>query len=113
MKKRGGFVSNSSSASYVVLLPKNITIARFDLNKANPEYYGFSNRNEYADAMVNSFHDLITSDMLMDDDCQSLDALKDLLERYVIATLSTGPGEGQIVIADIETTKNILINQRL
>ena len=91
MKFRNGFVSNSSSSSFVVLLPKDLLPPQ---------------------DLLTYFNQLVLQGELWKEEVDRegyehlLDFLKD--RGYVVATLDGGPDTGQIVIADIEKVRAII-----
>ena len=124
MKIRNGFVSNSSSSSFVVLLPENFLenveydkivekqdedfpieifkslVEKFidDGGMCNEEIYDFLNENQ-------DDNDYDDDDY---DDYDFYDILYDLIQPYIIADMEGGPDEGQIIVADINKVKEIL-----
>ncbi len=97
MKIRTGFVSNSSSSSYVVLLPQGFE----------------ATVDEELKPLVNS---LITDGELWmeqvaedyDDGYDLYDALVEKVEQYVIATMDGASEDGKIVLADITKVKELI-----
>jgi len=110
MKVRSGFVSNSSSSSFVVLLPENFL--------ETVDYDKITNGDE--DFPLESFKDLLNEVIANDgiwmeeiykydeDDYDFRDILDTLFDPYVIASFDTGPDEGQIAIANPKKVKEIL-----
>jgi len=90
MKIRSGFVSNSSSSSFVILLPK----------KERP-----------SDDLTPIFNQLVEQGELWAEQVEDLDAYDRLVEelsKYVVATLDTGPDAGQIIVADREKVRAVI-----
>jgi hypothetical protein len=105
MKVRAGFVSNSSSSSYVIVIPKN-----FDVNKISNE--------EIDKCYVHDYDTYITDDGSVDYDKvrkEIVDCIEqggiwhesnyglfsicsDLLDKYSISSIETGPEGGEISI---------------
>lgn len=111
MKIRTGFVSNSSSSSFVVLLPENF-IETIDFDKVTDGDEDFP-----LDEFKRMLNDLIkVGDIWVDgiydeyetDDRDFYDILDNLLEPYVIASMETSSDAGQIVVADRDAVKKIL-----
>ena len=106
MKIRQGFVSNSSSSSFVVLLPEN-----FDVNSI--DYSEFQDQLNYheidADSVKVALDELIKNGYLYSDERYSeKSVLEEVLRPYIIAGVEHGPDEGQIVLAKMDVVKNIL-----
>ncbi len=97
MKLRQGFVSNSSSSSFIVLLPESVKKKQWE--------------NE---ALTLLFIKLVTNGELAEWDEEyngSLDQYDKLLEQldsYVIATVDVGSDDGSIVVANQDTVRKIL-----
>jgi len=96
MKTRNGFVSNSSSSSYIVLLPKN-----FQLNLEAPktkskieEYYETSPQ-KVTEAFRNLTRD---GDFWKQSGWAEFEVLIQALDNYIIAQVEHGPDEGQIIL---------------
>lgn len=109
MKIRAGFVSNSSSSSFVVLLPENF-IETIDFNKIIEDEEDFP--LDKFKKMLNEFVRLggmsNTYIYEYDDDYEFLDILEELIEPYIIAEVEHGPDDGGIVIASREKIKKLL-----
>lgn len=113
MKVRSGFVSNSSSSSFVVLLPENFL--------ENVDYDKITNGDE--DFPLDSFKELLNEIIANDgiwmedvyyknrrrnDDYDFRELIDTLFDPYTIASFDTGPDEGQMVIANPKKVKEIL-----
>jgi len=115
MKIRKGFVSNSSSSSFVILLPENF-LDIVDYKKITDEYEDFP---------LDGFKELLKR--LVDDggfyneeiydyskkydknhEYDFFDNLNDVISAYVIATVEGGPDDGQIVVADSKKITELL-----
>ena len=105
MKIRQGFVSNSSSSSFVVLLPEN-----FDVNSI--DYSEFQDQLDYHETDAKSvkvaLDELIKNGYIWDERYSEKAVLEEVLRPYVIAEIDGGPDEGQIVLAKMDVIKNIL-----
>jgi len=93
MKIRNGFVSNSSSSSFVVLLPE-------DVEKERP----VDDLTPYANQLIEQ-GELWREEI---DDGDAYDRLVESLTRYVVATLHGGPDEERIVVANNEKVRAII-----
>jgi len=101
MKIRYGFVSNSSSTSYAILLPDN---AEFKV----------CYEDETSESAKRIFEELKASptDLWLDSiDLETQDALIEGLKPYIIGQFSGGPDEGQIIQANKKKVKEILGNE--
>lgn len=110
MKLRNGFVSNSSSSSFVVLLPEDfIETLNFDEITDGDDDFPLDDFKALLDKLIKE--DGIWSEEIYDfdkDDYEFEDILNNLLEPYVIATIDTSSDAGQIVVADSKKIKKIL-----
>jgi len=112
MKIRNGFVSNSSSSSFVVLLPDNFL--------EGIDYVKISNGED--EFPMDEFKRLVTTFVtnggMWDEeiydydtgDWEFYDILYDLVQPYVIASMDTSSDGGQWMIADRNKVMNILKN---
>ena len=92
MKVRVGFVSNSSSSSYVILLPENFETGR------------------YSDELADHFFQLTTSGAVWREEIGG-DAYSNMLsqlKRYVIAEIESGPDDDRIILADRKKVRAII-----
>ena len=112
MKIRNGFVSNSSSSSFVVLLPENF-VETIDFNKIVNEDDDFplEDFKKVVDRLLieeGLWLEEIYNMQPRDSDYDFREILDDLLDPYVIASMEGGPDEGQIVVANREKIKKLL-----
>ena len=113
MKIRNGFVSNSSSSSFVLLLPENF-IEGVDYDKIVQDY-----SEEFP---VEKFKELLTRFVadggMWDEDIYDYDPddwefhniLYELMQPYVLASMDSGPDSGQWTVIDKDKVMNILKN---
>ena len=112
MKLRNGFVSNSSSSSFVVLLPDTLKFVDLDQDAIRDsicDYNGWEDENEdvegYKDALAdakNAFNELQGGGDVWMGETVGGRVLEDLtyegpLSKYVIATFETSSDAGQIL----------------
>jgi len=115
MKIRNGFVSNSSSSSFVILLPENF-LDEVEYDKITDGYDNFP-----LDDFKGLLKKLVDEGGIYDDDVYEYskvydknreydfyDNLNVILKPYVIADLEGGPDEGQIIVADSKKINKIL-----
>ncbi len=100
MKIRTGFVSNSSSSSYIILLPDNVKI---DLSRA--DYLEDITEDDVKDAIAT----LKAGESIWETENYTLfNVLTDVLGEYIIGTIEGGPDSGQISNADIKKVKELI-----
>ena len=110
MKTRNGFVSNSSSSSFVVLLPENF------LENIDYEKIVDGNEDFPLDEFKRLLNDFVTEEGMWleeiynyeNEDYDFYELLDNLVTPYMIASMEGGPDEGQIVVADRELIKKLL-----
>lgn len=93
MKVRKGFVSNSSSSSFVVLLPEE------NLNINNLR----NNTN-----LLLLYEKLLEEGELWQADWDNFDELAETLKKYIIATIDVGSEDGCITLVDTDKVRRIL-----
>ena len=125
MKIRNGFVSNSSSSSYVILLPVDFKSDDLDTKKIFKEIdherlsdiieemYGTDDWDgEYNFAVGEIIKDKIKTflsekEIWAEDDYSMYDIIYSSFKDNIIAGIDTGPDEAQIVIADRKVVEKI------
>jgi len=103
MKTRSGFVSNSSSTSYAILLPAD---AKFNVSGFDDSVIADA-KNAF-DELKASKADLYFESLGGEDPYETGDALVEALQPYIIAEFDSGPDEGQVVHADMNKVRKIL-----
>ena len=108
MKIRNGFVSNSSSSSFVVLLPENF-VENIDFNKITDEYEDFK-LDDFKSFLNKVIEDsgIWKEEISEEYGYEFSDALDTLFRPYVVASIETSSDSGQIVILDREEIKKLL-----
>ena len=95
MKTRQGFVSNSSSSSYIVLLPEDI---ENELPADEPQ------------EIVKLLFKLTIDGRVWEED-EDTEAYNDLLQRldnYIVATMDSPSDQGSIVLCDSAKVRKII-----
>lgn len=106
MKIRNGFVSNSSSSSFVVLLPDNFTPdwSKVDWSKIKDK--------AAIKAGVLSIIEQLKKERSwweeQDEEGDFIIPIQEVLKDYIVAEMNTGPEAGQIVLADYRKVKHIV-----
>jgi len=109
MKIRNGFVSNSSSSSFVVLLPDNF-LEEIDYTKISDGDDEFP-----MDEFKKLITDFVNNGGMWDEeiydydtDWDFYDILYDLMQPYVIASVEGGPDSGSWTVASKDKVREIL-----
>ena len=107
MKIRNGFVSNSSSSSFVICLPENFDINSIDFEKASQRKYC----DQTPEQLRKLIEKLIKDGSLSQYEGDDLYSASDVLKNYVIASLEGGPDDGQIILVDVKKVRKIVNNE--
>jgi len=108
MKIRNGFVSNSSSSSFVVILPKNFDPDSIDYSKY--DNLGEIKKSEN-NAIAKELKKLIKRGEMNDEEMQYACVISECLQELglVIASVETGPdGSGGIIVANYDNIVNFM-----
>jgi hypothetical protein len=129
MKVRSGFVSNSSSSSFVMLFPEDFDVEKIDWSKF--DFVEFAADYCYEDGdydddaeeiddrkpvdetlktdIVKGLKKLLGGETLWDEeDATAMAAIELLFPDYIIAEISTDSDGGQMALADRVKAKKIL-----
>ena len=108
MKVRNGFVSNSSSSSFIMLIPESFNVDEFDFT---PHQNSLRINNTDEETMKRTFKKLQSEKSLWGDDGDNYYALTEIFNDFVIGQVETGPDEGGVSILskrEIEKIKKLL-----
>lgn len=121
MKIRNGFVSNSSSSSFVVLLPKSFDVEKF-VNESNilgsyaagDILEGFElEEGEDEDSFVKEktieiINKFITDGCVYQDDYTDFNVIRNVLSDFIIADVDVSSDSGSGCLANTEQIEKIL-----
>jgi len=115
MKIRNGFVSNSSSSSFVVLLPDNF-LEKIDYDKitGGDDEFPLDDFKSLLKQFVcdgGIYNDEIyeyENELDLDNDYEFADLLHEQVEPYILTSIEGGPDEGQYVIITRKEVEEIL-----
>ena len=94
MKVRNGFVSNSSSSSFIMLIPENFNVDEFDFT---PHQNKFDDTDE--ENVKRTFKKMVDQGYLYaDENWKNYYPIREIFTEFVIGQVETGPDEGAIQI---------------
>src|SRR5574343_325072 len=98
MKIRLGFVSNSSSSSFIVYLPKNFTFFQNQIDKVIGDYCDKENEEEFITKLNDAINLIKSGNTITEyDNPEEFDMLDKLIDsKYIIGSFDTGSGCGKI-----------------
>ncbi len=106
MKTRTGFVSNSSSTSFVVVLPKGFDPNTIDLK---PFQWLLDEQETTEDNVRDVLFKLVNDkNIWAEENYSAYGVIEGMMENNIIAQFETGPDSGQIIVADVDNIKRIL-----
>jgi hypothetical protein len=106
MKIRNGFVSNSSSSSFVILLPKNFDINTIDF-EAELEKCEYDETD--AERVKEAMEEFIKNGELWEQESyEEVDIIHNILKKYVVTSFDGGPDDGKIVLLNTKKVYKIL-----
>lgn len=112
MKIRSGFVSNSSSSSFILLLPKNFDPVKYTDNMTDEEIHEINKWDDWTREDVKSALVMLWKQKeIWSDDYREMSICSEALSKYIIGSTESGPDSGTIsIISDKErqTIKDIL-----
>jgi hypothetical protein len=107
VKIRKGFVSNSSSSSFVVLIPKSFDINNVDWNSCHKEMEIYSEST--IKGIKAAFTSLLENKTVTNYEYGDNEVvLECVLKDYILADFESGSEDGKIVLAEEEKIRRIL-----
>jgi len=114
MKIRQGFVSNSSSSSFVLLLPKNFDADKYVDNMEDVEINGIIREYDMEDKneLKEIFNKLVKDAYIYgEDNYKAFNVCSDVLKEFIVTEVEGGPDESSISLLsekERERLKNLL-----
>ncbi len=109
MKMRKGFVSNSSSSSFVILLPEKFSIDDIDWSKYNMFINDETTKEESIKIVKESIKKIIQEKRLFEyGNYDSFNIIPEIFSDFIIAEIECGSDEGQIVLVDRDKVKKLI-----
>jgi len=108
MKIRNGFVSNSSSSSFIMLIPENFNIDEYDLSQHQSKL-DYNDIDE--DTFKNLFKKLQKQGWVGGYDGHNYYPITEVFDNFVIASIETGPDDGSIQLLgkkEVDKIKKLL-----
>lgn len=105
MKIRRGFVSNSSSSSYVVFIPDKFDIEKIEINEENLDEYETTKEK-----VIQAYNRLINEGEVWAEESGygAVDVLEIILKDFIVGQYSSGPESEKIVMVDKEKIKELM-----
>jgi len=102
MKVRNGFVSNSSSSSFIMLIPESFNIDEFDFTPYQKKL-GYNDTNE--EEVIKLFKKLQKQKSLWHGD--NYDVITEIFDEFVITSVETSSEDGGVDILSNKSIKKL------
>jgi hypothetical protein len=103
MKTRVGFVSNSSSTSFVMLFPDDFKFNKDDISNDLLDEYEID-INDVEEAV----NDLLSSENISEYNCNAYNIIISSYKKYIIGSVDVSSDTGEVILADKNQIKSIL-----